>query len=216
MIIFGVRGITMTRDEGFFDCPDCQRSTEYRLRGVRNFFTLYFIPVIPLNWEPGNEHVRCEQCRQQFPPGALDGTWPADDATELEGFGWLVRRFALVPMLVAGGVIRESDKQRLKAICLEDPDGHIDMDMLDQEIQQVRKAGVEASMEILSVVARTMVDHRKSELITAAWRLAEADGGPDPAQWKVLAGLGEAMNMSAEQIDAVIADAEVTYGQREP
>lgn len=63
LLIFGTRGITYTKASGDFQCPSCGPA-RYRHRRIRNFFTLYFIPLIPLNME--REFVECAQCRQTF------------------------------------------------------------------------------------------------------------------------------------------------------
>ena len=49
MIIFGTRGITYRMAAGRFACPSCGPGTGFTHRRVRRFFTLYFIPVIPLD-----------------------------------------------------------------------------------------------------------------------------------------------------------------------
>ena len=48
MIIFGTRGVKSTLSQGQFDCPQCGSNRAYKHKKVTRFFTLYFIPVIPL------------------------------------------------------------------------------------------------------------------------------------------------------------------------
>ena len=48
MIIFGTTGITSTKAKGNFTCPQCANNRLYKHRKVTRFFTLYFIPLIPL------------------------------------------------------------------------------------------------------------------------------------------------------------------------
>ncbi|HRX80347.1 MAG TPA: hypothetical protein P5307_14850 [Pirellulaceae bacterium] len=49
MIIWGSRGLTSVVENGQFHCPQCGTDRMFNLKQVRNFFTLYFIPLIPLN-----------------------------------------------------------------------------------------------------------------------------------------------------------------------
>jgi hypothetical protein len=72
IIIFGVRGVKRKLDQGRFYCPSCQRSAPYTRYKVTRFFTLYFIPVIPLG--SLGELVRCDQCDVEL-------------ATEVLGYG---------------------------------------------------------------------------------------------------------------------------------
>ena len=50
MIIFGTRGVTWNGESGEFVCPGCGGTTQqYTRKTIRRFFTLYFIPLIPLD-----------------------------------------------------------------------------------------------------------------------------------------------------------------------
>lgn len=64
MIIFGTRGITTTPEKGDFHCPSCDATQKYGLKRVRRFFTLYFIPLIPLN--KLGEYVECVTCKDTY------------------------------------------------------------------------------------------------------------------------------------------------------
>ena len=64
MIIFGTRGVTSTKETGPFNCPFCGDQRAYSRKSVRRFFTLYFIPIIPLD-EVG-QYIECLTCKQQY------------------------------------------------------------------------------------------------------------------------------------------------------
>jgi hypothetical protein len=61
LIIFGLRVLYHTVGQGMFHCQRCGGDREYARRAGRRWFTLFLIPVIPLNWV--GEHVRCTVCR---------------------------------------------------------------------------------------------------------------------------------------------------------
>lgn len=212
MILFGIGSIRMTRDTGTFECLDCQRSTEYRLRAKRNFITVYFIPVIPLHWESGDEEVQCTVCKSKYPAGILDGTWPIEHPDSIqESFNFMIRRFALVPMLVSNGIVQQSDLERLSGLCWQSYGGPVDPEQLDAEIQHVQTQGVADSMEALAVVKDTLDQSQKREMVKAAWRMGVMDGPLEPHEWKILADLGESLGMSAKSIDDAIVEAELYY-----
>ena len=73
MIIFGWRGITCTKQTAQFYCPACRAETTYQHRVIRNFFTLYFIPIIPLSVL--GEYIECRECKTAFHPDLL-GFYP--------------------------------------------------------------------------------------------------------------------------------------------
>ena len=67
-------GTTSTKpliDTGSFACPVCQAQQTYERRQVREWLTLYFIPVIPLGSQ--GEFLRCLTCRNDFSTAALFG-----------------------------------------------------------------------------------------------------------------------------------------------
>ncbi|MBN1121661.1 MAG: zinc-ribbon domain-containing protein [Anaerolineae bacterium] len=64
MIIFGTRVRQKTIGEGEFYCPHCQSMCGYEHKSARQFFTLYFIPVIPI--KQLGEFIMCENCGGTF------------------------------------------------------------------------------------------------------------------------------------------------------
>ena len=69
MIIFGTRGVATTKATGSFHCPSCGGRRNYQHKRLRRFFTLYFIPVVPMDLL--HEYVQCETCRGDFRMGVL-------------------------------------------------------------------------------------------------------------------------------------------------
>jgi Tellurite resistance protein TerB len=71
MIIFGWRVRFATRGNGVFFCPNCGGDRQYLLQQGRRWFTLFFIPMIPLG-HVGEEFVHCTSCNRDFTVRALD------------------------------------------------------------------------------------------------------------------------------------------------
>jgi hypothetical protein len=69
LIIWGVRVFHRTIGHGVFHCRRCGGDRRYLLRGGRRFFTLFFIPVVPLN--KVGEHVQCLTCKTRYHTDAL-------------------------------------------------------------------------------------------------------------------------------------------------
>jgi Zn finger protein HypA/HybF involved in hydrogenase expression len=75
IIIYGWRGLTSNLSEGDFDCPHCQNHSSYRLRQVRRFFTLFWIPIFPIS--SAVRYVECDHCSSQFREEVLDYRSPS-------------------------------------------------------------------------------------------------------------------------------------------
>jgi DNA-directed RNA polymerase subunit RPC12/RpoP len=69
LIIFGSRSVTGSKGTGTFDCPRCGGDTPYDHKRVRRFFTLYFIPLIPMGTL--GEYIECERCGGTYKPEVL-------------------------------------------------------------------------------------------------------------------------------------------------
>ena len=69
MIIFGTKGITSIQKKGTFHCPACGAGAPYDQKEVRRYFTLFFIPVIPLHKVA--DYVECGRCGGNFKPEVL-------------------------------------------------------------------------------------------------------------------------------------------------
>ena len=64
MIIYGSRTIYSTSGHGGFHCPRCQMQRQFAHKAGRTWFTLYFIPLIPL-WRAG-AYIQCTSCGGEF------------------------------------------------------------------------------------------------------------------------------------------------------
>lgn len=64
MIIFGWRTRESTTGSGTFNCPHCRTPQVYRHVTYRRWFTLYFLPVIPLGRL--GEQLECQGCLRCF------------------------------------------------------------------------------------------------------------------------------------------------------
>ncbi|HJY73533.1 MAG TPA: zinc ribbon domain-containing protein, partial [Streptosporangiaceae bacterium] len=69
LIIFGLRVFYRTIAQGTFHCRRCGGDRQYRHRVGRRWFTLFFLPVIPLN--SVGEHIQCTTCRSRYVTDAL-------------------------------------------------------------------------------------------------------------------------------------------------
>lgn len=71
MIIWGSKVRTKKLSHGQFHCPKCNTSRDYHLKRTVRSFTLYFIPLFPI--EKGGYFVECQTCASSFAPTVLPG-----------------------------------------------------------------------------------------------------------------------------------------------
>ena len=68
--ILGLKTRLSTIDTGMFRCPNEGGDRAYRHVRARRWFTLFFLPVIPLGTQ--GEWVRCQGCGTQYGPDVVD------------------------------------------------------------------------------------------------------------------------------------------------
>lgn len=69
MIIWGWRTLKGTAAKGEFHCPHCSSRQSYNHEKLRRWFTLYFIPAIPLS--SVDEQITCQTCRKSWQMSVL-------------------------------------------------------------------------------------------------------------------------------------------------
>ena len=106
LIIWGWRAIKAVIGTGVFFCPACQTDRGYRHIHPRRWFTLFFIPMIPLNeLEP---YVECDSCHGAFVEQALQ----APTAAQLGHMLGLAWRAAVAHLVASVGRDRDGRRHR--------------------------------------------------------------------------------------------------------
>lgn len=105
-VIWGMRVLNAVLGTGQFHCPQCGADAEYRRVQPRQWFTFFFIPVIPLRRL--ETHVECAHCGTAFREAVL-----GEPTTQLFEYQVGLANRAAVAHLVAtssapGGVLRDS------------------------------------------------------------------------------------------------------------
>ncbi|RPJ02596.1 MAG: zinc-ribbon domain-containing protein [Chloroflexi bacterium] len=75
MIIFGTRVRHKVLGDGKFFCPRCQAQRSYLHKRASRYFTLYFIPIIPMGTL--GEFIECQACGGTFEMSVLNQRGPA-------------------------------------------------------------------------------------------------------------------------------------------
>lgn len=68
-ILFGTKTVSTTIQSGSFDCPRCVSVRPYQLQTNRRYFSLFFIPIIPL--EKQADTLCCNFCKTAYVPQSI-------------------------------------------------------------------------------------------------------------------------------------------------
>ncbi len=201
-VIFGTRGITTTPDRGTFHCPQCGTQRDYAQKRVRRFFTLYFIPLIPL--DVVGEYVECASCTGTFQMAVLSFDPAAQQEAFIAEFQVAVRD-VLIQMMLADGEVSPDEVEAIRVVCADIGGFQLTPQAIDNLVEKARTR----SESVVDTVRRhtpMLNANGKETVIRAATTVAVADGSFDEREQRFLAALGQALEMSDAHVRGVVAE----------
>jgi hypothetical protein len=181
-ILFGWRGVTLSAGKGEFFCPTCRVRRPYVHKKVRRFFTLFFIPIIPL--DSLGEYVECAACHGSFKPEvlgvALQSQLEGEDRRKEQITGRYRLAFKQVAMLsaLADGGFDEQELRNIQTVTGEA------LPLSLQVSPQLLPSpdGKPADLQFLADIAGDLSDKGKEMLLRAAHSVACTGRQPDDRQ----------------------------------
>lgn len=201
MIVFGTRGVKSTIKSGDFGCPQCQTNKPFRHRKVTKFFTLYFIPLIPLG--SAGEYVECGGCKGTFIPRVLDGN--TSNKEEFMAIYERAIRHTMVMIMLADGVIDENEKDQVLTIINKFGNNDLTMPQLEQYITKVQNEN-EGVTTYLKKIGPSLNAHGKETIIKCALSVAAADGNVDDSELVMITEMGQSMEMTPTHLKGVFSE----------
>ncbi|MFC6883924.1 MULTISPECIES: TerB family tellurite resistance protein [Actinomadura] len=203
MIIFGWRVVFFTLTRGVFHCPDCGGDREYRRRYGRNFFTLFFIPVLPLN-KTGGEFVECETCKGRWNVGVLE----VPTSAQLAHMPAMLLRMAIAQVLRSGDYTNAAARERAVGVVRQAGDAAYDQAALDGDMgrpfDQVRAEMAHA--------ASALAPEARERILSAAAEIALSDGPLSVSEEETLSAVGADLQLTRVQVTGVVSMARQSSG----
>jgi uncharacterized tellurite resistance protein B-like protein len=204
MIIFGTRGIRMKGGSGTFHCPQCAGARQYTERRMRRFFTLYFIPIIPLDLI--GEYIECNYCHGMFRQEVLQYDPRADEQKVNRQVTTFLKR-ALMSVLVADGNPSPAPRQAaLDGMRSVAGDANLTLADLDAMVDAALKRTINAVGDLESI-ADSLDYAAREALIRACVTIAQADGTMSSAEEKQIRALAKAAQITEAHLAGIIATA---------
>ena len=195
MIIWGWRVRKKTIGTGVFFCPGEGGDRNYEHRQARRWFTIFFIPLIPLK-ELG-DFIECTSCENTYYPDVLKGK----TASEIEDNSTIAIRHVAVSMALADGTVDPRERDAAVTVVQRFASHPYGLDDLDSDLSSLQVSALSDNLEELSAVLN---EHGKENVLTAAVFLAGADGHVDRSEMEVARQIGKALTMSSAHIEGTI------------
>jgi hypothetical protein len=195
MIIWGWKTVFRVIGSGVFSCPTCGADRNYERRKAQRFFTLFFIPLIPL--KTIGEFIRCTYCKNDFRESVLARPTAAQFTDLLQN----TVRGVMVNVLRRGGwehpgarAIAVQEIVNAGAVGYGEPNLAQDMQVVPEDLSQM-----------LGGLAGQLPDAGREALVTGAARVAAADGPVQPAERGVIDTVGAGLGMSQAHVAGIVA-----------
>lgn len=198
LLIFGLAVFFRTVGDGVFHCPRCGGDRNYRRRVARRWFTLFFLPVIPLN--RAGEVVECRNCRARFGLAVLR----TPTARQMEAALPEAMRRTAVIVLAAG----DPADPRARARAVEAVRGYGAAEYDDGVLQVDLDAAAGAPDDAIARVGAQLTVEAREWFLAQAVRVAVADGALGDGERQALHMIARRLGLTPAHAFGVIATTE--------
>jgi zinc-ribbon family len=198
LIIFGIRVFYRSIGQGAFHCQRCGGDREYRHLAGRRWFTLFFIPVIPLG--QAGDHVRCTVCGTRYRMEVLSLPTAAQMQAALPAG---MRAAALIMLRAGGGSSGPARRRAIDAIKGAGLAGYDDT-ALDTDLSALARPGQDLAGPLNRLTVQLAVPAREWFLAEAV-RIGLADGMLSGDERNAAQEIAAELGMTPAQARGVIA-----------
>jgi len=192
-----------TIGQGVFYCRHCGGDRRYRHRDGRKWFTLLFIPVIPL--DRVSEHVQCQCCGTRYVTEVLrQPTTEQMQAALPAGM-----RAAAAAMLRSGDAGSQNARQRAISMIIDAGVADYDEDALEQDLEQP----AEWLRAALNQVGAQLTIQAREWYLADVIRIGMADGALNDSERSAAQAIGLDLGMTRAQVVGVIAMTDESAGR---
>ena len=197
MIILGTTVLNFKKDEGEFFCPVCHEQREYKQKIARQFFTVYFIPLIPLNVV--GEFVQCTQCRQKYDNQILTYDPEAERQELFDAYSRL-----MVLLMLNTGRVGENHRDQLRQALMT----RFDTSITDETVMELAQEAEEKDAEPLAYAHRFRRSYSPDvcfDVLQVAVHTLRSDEPFSEADRKLLESTTEAFGLPPEALTTALA-----------
>lgn len=205
MIIWGWRTIKGVSAKGEFYCPHCSSRRPYNHEKLRRWFTLYFIPAIPLG--SVDEQVTCSHCRKSWQMSVLGNDPEKLKATQLDSIArdWLSSMAAIA-------VSRGGPTPEVAQLIVTDVEAATGRSFRPAEVGEAA-AGLSGAVPDATIVARLgslpadLSSTGQERFLVSVLNVLRKLSNCGPAEIALTRALGASLGVSGAHVKGILLDA---------
>jgi uncharacterized membrane protein YebE (DUF533 family) len=174
---------------------------------VRRWFTLYFIPIIPLN--VAGEYIECERCKETYNHEVLH--YRPDTLAQQPAAPQLQAPFArmvidgMILMAMADGRLDDVEVRAIQSRCSQN---------LGMEVNEQTLRGSAARIQeiqtwllpSLQQMAQSLDEYSRNTLVRSMVAVAMADGGVRPEEHSLLCAVVDSIGMPRQILETILTE----------
>ena len=201
--MIGTMDLTYTKKRGSFYCPNCTTQRDYAHKITRQFLTVYFIPLIPLQMQ--TEFLLCATCKQQFELSVADMDAEQIKQLQREAIFELIRR-VLVVIVAADNMVTDEELETVRDFARRYQQADVTPEQLLREAAMVRDSGMD-TVAYIRHIAGQLSGEDKVLLVEYAFLAATAGGELTESRQDLLKQMPAAIGMSEPDFREIIVRA---------
>ncbi len=195
LLIFGIKVRLSTVEDGDFFCPHCGGDRHFARRRARRWFTLFFIPLIPLGVV--GELIECATCRTRFDEGVLHVPTTASMTSMLDA----AVRVSTAAIVQAGDPTNPALRQAAVASVLAVGVAYDDATLVS-DVDVIDRSQVTAYIEPLAPgLDVTGKERFVADLVRVAW----AGGTLSAGQRGIVDSVGRSLGLTPAHVAGIVA-----------
>lgn len=181
--------------DGVFYSPAAGKDAQYHLKELRRWFTLFFIPIFPLNTI--GTIVECQETGKRYDPSVLNRS--TNDAIRIQLVA-ATRELCAAVAVADGPPSDVKQRTAVNVIGRYEPDYDVGTFAAD-----CREAPSSALFERLSFLADNLSPTGCEKLLTTAVVVAGSDGAPGPNAQALIASAGQSLTLSPAHVGGIVS-----------
>lgn len=202
MIVYGTRGLKSRVSTGQFYCPQCAETRSYTWYKVRKWFTLYFIPLIPL--DVAGEYLECPTCSGTFGTEAQhhDAEHYAAEDSKFQAEFHIAMKTTMILTMLSDGKIEPQEQEMIRGYFGQLTGRDYPMQELDSDVSRLQSANL-GMKDYLADISARLNDTGKAMVFQANVLVAQADGEISREEEALLKSNYKALGMTRSQASKI-------------
>jgi len=201
-IIYGTKGVASDVGMSHFACPGCAGVERTLIRkSVRRYFTLFFIPLIPL--DRLGEYLECGHCGGQYDERVLTEHPAVSEERNQAAFIEHLKRISVYTAL-ADGQVNPAETDMIRAIYRDRSGVTLSQSDVEQELNLAR-LGRRGLSNYPRLFKGELDDDARYEVIQTILAVANADGPLGDEERRFLGEVAQEMGLSQADLSQIIA-----------